>query len=307
MIHATGTGALDELGGVARSMPRTAAFFLVGCVSICGLPPFNGFVSEWTVYRGLFGRALAPGGGAAFASVGGILALALIGGLAAACFAKVFGVVFLGARRQRTRERHDARGARRPSRAPWRSSPRSASRSGSCRRSRCDSSGPPLARSRGASGSRSGPTRAWPPTGSSRSPLIGALVIALAAGLAFLRFRLARRPPAPGVPTWGCGYSRPGPKLQYTASSFADPLLAIFRRVLFTRTDRRLATGSFPEAPAIATRTDDAAESFFFRPLFTAFARACGARRFLQRLPVQAQVFIVMLMLAVFLVWRVAL
>jgi hydrogenase-4 component B len=305
VIHATGTGSLDELGGVARTMPRTAACFLVGCVSICGLPPFNGFVSEWTIYRGLFGRSLAQGGGAAFASVGAILALALIGGLAAACFAKVLGVVFLGSRRAaHAGASHEAPAAEQGAmaflaaiclllgilpqvavRLVW-----------------------PAARE--ISGRLGLEVRTDPGVAAGwlvPVSVIGGLVIVVAAALALLRSRLARRTPAPAVPTWGCGYSLPGPKLQYTASSFAHPLLSIFRHVLFTRIGRRAAAGSFPEAPAVATHTDDAAETYVFRPLFTAFARVCGAVRFLQRLPVQAQVFVVMLMLAIFLVWRVAL
>src|SRR5207244_203650 len=89
-------------------MPWTAASFLVGAVAICGLPPLNGFVSEFLIYLGLFGTlANTPSspplprgeeGGfaaAAFAAP----ALALIGALAVACFVKVHGAVFLGTAR----------------------------------------------------------------------------------------------------------------------------------------------------------------------------------------------------------------
>ena len=84
----------------AIRMPEISAsvnvlLFLVAAVSICGLPPFNGFVSEWFIYRGLFSGACG-GGGTAAGAVIALGSLALMGGLALACFAKVFSVVFLG-------------------------------------------------------------------------------------------------------------------------------------------------------------------------------------------------------------------
>ncbi|HET6164814.1 MAG TPA: proton-conducting transporter membrane subunit, partial [Planctomycetota bacterium] len=96
VVHAAGTAEIDHLGGLARRMPWTALLFLVGCVSICALPPANGFVSEWLVYRALFGASAGAAGAPAIWCVGAILALALIGGLAAACFAKAFSATFLG-------------------------------------------------------------------------------------------------------------------------------------------------------------------------------------------------------------------
>ena len=94
VIHATHTRNIDHLGGLSKRMPATALAFAVGAVAICGLPPLNGFVSELFIYLGLF-RTLGIGAGrswvgAAFAAQ----ALAVIGALAVACFAKAFGVVF---------------------------------------------------------------------------------------------------------------------------------------------------------------------------------------------------------------------
>ena len=99
VIHAVHTREIDHLGGLAKRMPWTALGFLVGAVAICGLPPLNGFVSEFLIYLGLF-RTLVEGQarsypGAAFAAP----ALALIGALAVSCFVKVYGAVFLGTAR----------------------------------------------------------------------------------------------------------------------------------------------------------------------------------------------------------------
>ncbi|MFZ5496639.1 MAG: proton-conducting transporter membrane subunit [Verrucomicrobiota bacterium] len=98
VLHATGTREMSRLGGLWRLMPWTAALFALGASAIAGLPPLNGFVSEWLVYLGLFDAVLASGA-AAWAAIAAAILLALTGALALACFAKVCGVVFLGAPR----------------------------------------------------------------------------------------------------------------------------------------------------------------------------------------------------------------
>jgi len=81
VLHATGTRNMDHLGGLIRRMPWTATTFLVGAVAICGLPPLNGFVSEFLIYLGAI-RGVTDGGPAVVVvSLGVIVGLALIGGL----------------------------------------------------------------------------------------------------------------------------------------------------------------------------------------------------------------------------------
>ena len=97
VIHATGTREIDALGGLLRRMRFTAASFLLGAVAISGLPPLNGFVSEWLISLASF-RALtgASGGAGMLGAAVAAPALALIGALAVACFVKAFSAVFLG-------------------------------------------------------------------------------------------------------------------------------------------------------------------------------------------------------------------
>jgi hydrogenase-4 component B len=90
----TGTRNMEELGGLARRMPITFAAFLIGSIAIIGVPPLNGFVSEWLVYQGLF-RAGYSSDALRIALLAAPM-LALVGGLALACFAKATGVMFLG-------------------------------------------------------------------------------------------------------------------------------------------------------------------------------------------------------------------
>lgn len=96
IIQHTHKHSLEYMGGLIHKMPQTSLFFLIGCISVSALPPLNGFVSEWLTMQTFLQapvlhiwviRIMIPVAAAA---------LALTGALAAACFAKVYGVAFLG-------------------------------------------------------------------------------------------------------------------------------------------------------------------------------------------------------------------
>jgi hydrogenase-4 component B len=93
---ATHTIDLEELGGLQRRMPITGTTFLIGCCSIVGLPLFNGFISEWLTFRSFLAGSVLTNTKVQIVLPLMVGVLALIGGLAAACFVKVFGVAFLG-------------------------------------------------------------------------------------------------------------------------------------------------------------------------------------------------------------------
>ena len=92
----THTRHLEHLGGLIKKMPKTAFLFLLGALAICGLPPFNGFISEFLIYSGLFKGLQTPSLQTNFIILGTAIGLTLIGGLALFCFTKVFSIVFLG-------------------------------------------------------------------------------------------------------------------------------------------------------------------------------------------------------------------
>jgi len=92
----THTRNIEMLGGLIKKMPKTAFFFLLGSVAISGLPPFNGFISEFLIYLGMFKELHTGDLMLSLLLLGGIVGLVLIGGLAIYCFTKVFSVVFLG-------------------------------------------------------------------------------------------------------------------------------------------------------------------------------------------------------------------
>ena len=104
VMHATHTKNMEDMGGLLKSMPYTGLFFLIGSISICALPPFNGFVSEWLTYQSLLLGFKSPSITSKIISPLGGAALALTGALAAACFVKAFGISFLGMPRNKHAE-----------------------------------------------------------------------------------------------------------------------------------------------------------------------------------------------------------
>src|SRR5437762_13470823 len=98
---------LETLGGLLKRMPWTGTAFLIGAAAIVGLPPLNGFVSEFLVFYAGFAAVMDPAASIALAGLMAIVAMGLIGGLAAACFAKAFGIVFLGSPRTAKAEKAD--------------------------------------------------------------------------------------------------------------------------------------------------------------------------------------------------------
>lgn len=254
VVHATHTRQLDRLGGLAKTMPWTAACFLVGAVAICGLPPLNGFVSEWFVYLGLLNRATAHAPGAGFwAAVIAVPALAMVGALAVACFVKVFGTVFLGEPRTRAASHaHEAPGSMRIPMGIL----------AAC----CVLVGvaPAL-----VAPALDAATVCWLTTEPGAAPvrlgqlaplgvlsLLSLSLLAFAAGFAGL---LCRRSDVPRTgPTWDCGYARPTARMQYTAASFAQMLVLLFIRVLRPQGRRPRVAGLFPLTTQMHSHVDDA-------------------------------------------------
>ena len=104
VLHATGTRNMEEMGGLIKKMPWTALFFLIGSAAISALPPLNGFASEWLVFQALLGGFNIPTPEVALLMPVAVGMLALTSGLAAACFVKAFGITFLALPRSHAAE-----------------------------------------------------------------------------------------------------------------------------------------------------------------------------------------------------------
>jgi formate hydrogenlyase subunit 3/multisubunit Na+/H+ antiporter MnhD subunit len=301
VLHGAGTLEIDHLGGLAKRMPWTATTFLVGAVAISGLPPLNGFVSEFLIYLGAF-NGVTQRAGVAVPLLAAIAGLALIGGLAAACFTKAFGVVFLGEpRSEHAAHAHEAGAAMR-----W---PMALLAIGCALIGLC---APfvvrPLANVLPLV-SGLAPETIGEKLADAADPLrfviAGSVVfLVLVAGLAWARRRLLKGRTVAEAVTWDCGYAQPSARMQYTASSFAQPLTALFAPLLRTRRTLAAPEGYFPRAASLSTATPDAARVALYEPAFSGVGWVLARMRWLQQGRIQLYVLYIALTLLVLLVWN---
>lgn len=95
VYQVTHTLNIEKMGGLLKTVPHTGGLFLLSALSICGLPPFNGFISEFLIYSGLF-NGISGGLAEGLIFIVSVFGLAVIGGLAILCFTKAFSITFLG-------------------------------------------------------------------------------------------------------------------------------------------------------------------------------------------------------------------
>ncbi|MCI0467126.1 MAG: hydrogenase 4 subunit B [Beijerinckiaceae bacterium] len=236
VLKATGARDMEHLGGLIHGMPVTAFLFLIGCVAISALPPFNGFVSEWLTFQAILLSPQLPSWGLKLLVPAAGAMLALSAALAAACFVKAFGVTFLG--RGRTGAADCARETDSWSLAAMSILAAICLIGGILPGLFIDALAPAVT---SLAGSRlpvqlGEPWLSIVPIAESRSSYNGLLVflfIAASASLAALIIhRLASHASRRG-PAWGCGYPDLPPVTQYTAGSFAQPIRRVFGTYVF--------------------------------------------------------------------------
>jgi hydrogenase-4 component B len=300
VVHATRTREIDQLGGLAKAMPWTAFSFLIGAVAICGLPPLNGFVSEFLIYLGLFGT-LQDSEGSSFAGAAlAAPALALIGAMAVACFVKVYGAVFLGApRSENARHVHES--------PPTMLGPMAVLVV--C----CFLIGlapvmiaPIIAKavSAWAAGIGDADLRlaALAPLG--WITIMGVLLIAgMLAGIVALKSRL-RHSVVVERATWSCGYLAPTARMQYTSSSFAQMIVALFGWALRPRVRRSTQLAMFPSKSEFHSEVPDAVLDEAVLPVFRVGAWLVTSLRVFQQGSIQAYLLYIFVALITLLLWR---
>jgi len=299
--HAAHTVELEELGGLLKRMPWTGACFLIGSAAIVGLPPLNGFISEFLLLYAGYAGLLLPTAAAAAAGLTLLVAMGLIGGLAAACFAKAFGIVFLGAPRSGEAEHaHEA---------PW---PMLAAMAGlallciviglagpvivpALAAIVAEADGLPVAQTSAALAPMSAAFAIM--------TIIFLGMVALAVGLWVWRgWRLARA----GVrraPVWGCGFQHPTARMQYTASSFAQPLVSQFRLLIANREVIAAPSGYFPTEASYASDSGDPFLRLLFVPTFRWFGRLAARLNVIQHGHIHVYVLYVVATLIALLAW----
>ncbi len=278
VVHAAGTREMDRMGGLLPHLPQTGLGFGIGAAAVSGLPPLNGFVSEWLIYVALF--SVWTDGQPAFALFGiAIPVLAMTGALATASFVKVFGTVFLGSPRGAAGAAlHERPGMARPVLvlavgclllglgAPWLA--------------------PLLERA----------VYSWNPALAKTDTRILAvaplqwitvfglfLVGSLVVGFLALRRARTTRGFRTGL-TWDCGYAAPTSRMQYTGRSFGQWLgEKLLPRRLGPSVRRQEPRGLFPTIARFSASTPDPFHARLYAPAFSMWADRLSRLRWLQQ------------------------
>jgi formate hydrogenlyase subunit 3/multisubunit Na+/H+ antiporter MnhD subunit len=278
VLHGSGSKDMEKLGGLMKRMPHTGLAMLIGAVAIAGLPPLNGFVSEWLLYLGLIGGDLSRGGSLGVAALLGTGVLACIGGLAALCFVRLIGIVLLGEGRSHAAQHaHESTiGMRAPIAGLVVASVAMAIFPGTLLRilSPVTSQlfGPAVA------------DRIDQVAGS-----VGVLGVVNAAvwaglGLAVLLWRRLRGPRTLPVETWGCGYAGPTARMQYTARSFSEFVsYRLLPRILRPRIEKKMPASPFPSTSSFSSNCTDPLTHGAYEPFFARWADRFSRLRWIQQ------------------------
>jgi len=248
VLHGTGTRDMEALGGLIKRQPWTAACFLVGAVAIAGLPPLNGFVSEWLMFQALLQNVLLPQPSLNLVFALAIAGLALAAGLAVACFVKAFGITFLAL------PRSDAAAAAHEAPVTMRVAMVATAVACAALALGASSIVPALAVVAATLVPAPPPVTlgAWltlEVSGEFASLSMPAVALALAGGilLPVLLLAVARVRPRPRrYETWACGRVLQTARMEYTATAFADPFTRVFD--FFYRPVKRLDIDRHPES-----------------------------------------------------------
>ena len=226
------TTAMNQMGGLAKHMPVTAILMLFATVAICALPPLNGFVSELLIYIGMF-NGVSDGHEVLYA-VGGIIALSLIGGVVVLAFTKLYGIVFLGSpRSHHVAECMEVDNQRIAAMAIPAALilfvgllPQFAIR--------------PIALVAEAvtGGDSSMAVAQFTPMLTSLS-CVGIILILVIALLFVMKYRAQLKRKIESGPTWGCGFTAPNTRMQYTGESFSEGLENVGRPLMKDMVDGR--------------------------------------------------------------------
>ena len=302
VLHGTKTLEIDHLGGLLKRMPWTAVTFLVGAVAISGLPPLNGFVSEFLIFLGAFKGGISTVGEIAVPLLALIAGLALIGGLAVACFTKAFGIVFLGEpRSEHVAQAHEVGWTMR---LPMLALAAGCVLIGLLAPTVVGSLKAVLEEVTGLRPEVVSLNLAATKT-SLTFVVIGSLTFLLVTvALVLLRRSLLAGRRVEQSVTWGCGYPQPTPRMQYTASSFAQPLTDLFKVLLGTRKRILRPRGFFPPEGSLETITPDISHEEMYRPMFERGKAWLSQLRWLQHGNVQLYVLYIAVTLIVLLVWK---
>ena len=296
VLHKAKTKSINQLGGLMKRMPTTGKTFLAGSVAISGLPPFNGFVGEFLIYFGAFQGMKLHGLPFILATLT-IISLAVIGGLATACFTKVVGLAFLG--------------------EPRTEAAANASEAGFTMQlvmvllaSACLFIGiypEPFVRL-AFSGLRdlqmvgaADPTLFL--TLIRNVSLTAALFLVIIIGITLLRRMLYVRKQVDNGPTWGCGFTQPTVRMQYTGTSYAMSMVDFYRPFVPAKTVYTGIKKNFPGLTTYQTKVEDIAEKSMHQKVVKPLFKLLEKMRWIQHGKIQLYIAYIILAIVVLLLF----
>ena len=258
----THTRNMEQLGGLIKKMPWTATLFIIGSVAICGLPPFNGFISEFLIYAGLLYGVPSSEISLFITLIVALGALAMVGTMALLCFSKASGIIFLGEARSE-RVSHVSGDVGKSMLFPMTILSLLTIIIGVCPYYIIKGILSPVSAFVGFAGKEM--------IFANIVNLMELLCILFSIFLAILLVALIIRKfmnrRFEEHCTWGCGYNRPNAHMQYTASSYVNPFTStlkhLFKRVSHIKKPKEL----FPKEAYYEQEIEDIEEAYIVNPL----------------------------------------
>jgi NADH:ubiquinone oxidoreductase subunit 5 (subunit L)/multisubunit Na+/H+ antiporter MnhA subunit len=312
VLHATGERDMEKLGGLIHRMPVTAFAVLVGCAAISALPPLNGFASEWLTFQAILLSPELPQWGLKLIvpAVGALLALSVA--LAAACFVRVFGIVFLS--RPRSPAATAAHETDRFSLGVMLALALVCLLAGILPGFIIDAMAPAV---QGVLGSHmpQQSSISWlslVPISKARSSYNGLLVFLFISISATFAASVIHRLASKAVrraPPWGCGFSDTSALMQYSAGSFSQPIRRVFGTLLFRAREQVEMPPPGDMRPAkLTVHLEDIAWDVLYAPLAESLRVVTDKLNVLQFLTIRRYLSLVFAALVVLLlvvaIWR---
>ncbi|MBQ9452696.1 MAG: hypothetical protein IJU65_05320 [Desulfovibrio sp.] len=304
VLHACGTVRMGQLGGVQKKMPLVGIAFAIGAASIACLPPCNGFAGELLIAFSLLDGPSLNGVERQMGLLVSFAGMACISGLAAALYAKAYGITFLGQPRSGFAVNAHP--------ATWRtlwplSLPAAVCLAGglaapaffklAVSAAHCAL---PLSDVLSAQGHNALRQAEHSLTVVS---CVGCVGIALVVAILFIRKILLRGRRVKAVPTWSCGFQAASPRVQYTDAAFSEPMARIFGRAMGLKVDVHQDVQLFPQDGFLAIMAPDRLRTKLFTPLFQAVESLCNACKIMQHGKIHLYILYMLATVVGLLIW----
>lgn len=257
---------IEKLGGLIKKMPATASLFLIGAIAITGLPPFNGFISEFLIYLGLLKGIEIKSIYILVIFILSIAALALVGTIALLCFTKVFSIVFLGMPRSEEAKSVES-DVSRSMILPISILALFTLLIGLLPQFAIKIVVNPVK----VLLKNNLPDNIFIPMGIMKIiSLTGFCFISSVLLLLAVKYFIFKNRTAEVQNTWGCGYKNTNSNMQYTASSYASPFLSMLKPFFIKKFDIKRPKELFPKEAHFELNIQDIEEFYIVNPIIKA-------------------------------------